>query len=109
MEAELNHHFAAGLYAKEYFLPKGWAVPQHVHSYSHLSILAKGSVILDVDGEIKNYTAPACIEIEAGKSHVIITQEDTIWFCVHAIDQAEAQDELEYLTVTNGEAYGGVG
>ena len=55
MESELHHHFAEGLYAKEYMLPKGYAIPQHAHTYSHLSILAKGEVILDVDGEQKFY------------------------------------------------------
>jgi quercetin dioxygenase-like cupin family protein len=106
VQSELHHHFAAGLYAKEYFLPKGWAVPQHVHSYSHLSILAKGEVVVDIDGEHKFYKAPACIEIEANKSHVIITQTDTVWYCVHATEQAEMESgEI----VPNKEAYGWLG
>ena len=106
MESELRHHFAAGLYAKEYFLPKGWAVPQHVHSYSHLSILAEGEVVVDVDGEHTFYKAPACIEIQADKSHVIITQTDTVWYCIHATEEAEAED---MDIVPNKEAYGWVG
>lgn len=106
MESELRHHFAAGLYAKEYFLPKGWAVPQHVHSYSHLSILAKGEVVVDVGGEHTFYKAPACIEIQADKSHVIITQTDTVWYCIHATEEAEAED---MDIVPNKEAYGWVG
>jgi quercetin dioxygenase-like cupin family protein len=106
VESELRHHFAAGLYAKEYFLPKGWAVPQHVHSYSHLSILAEGEVVVDVDGEHTFYKAPACIEIQADKSHVIITQTDTVWYCIHATEEAEAED---MDIVPNKEAYGWVG
>ena len=106
MESELRHHFAAGLYAKEYVLPKGWAVPQHVHSYSHLSILAKGEVVVDVDGVHTFYKAPACIEIEADKSHVIITQADTVWYCIHSTEEAEAED---MDIVPNKEAYGRVG
>lgn len=107
MKGDVQHHFAAGLYAKEYFLPKGYAVPQHVHSYSHLSILAQGSVVVDIDGEQKFYEAPACIEIAANKSHVIITQTDTIWYCVHAIEEAEV--EINNNISPNREAYGGMG
>ena len=106
MQSDLQHHFAEGLYAKEYFLPKGWAVPQHVHSYSHLSILAIGEVVVDIDGEHTFYKAPACIEIEAHKSHVIITQTDTVWYCIHATEQAEEEDGV---IVPNKEAYGRVG
>ncbi len=108
MECDLHHHFADGLYGKEYFLPKGWAVPQHIHSYSHLSILAKGSVIVDIEGQQKFYEAPACIEIKAGLSHVIITQTDTIWYCIHATEKAE-EAQIHNNIVPNKEAYGWVG
>ena len=107
MKGDVQHHFAAGLYAKEYFLPKGYAVPQHVHSYSHLSILAQGSVVVDIDGEQKFYEAPACIEIAANKSHVIITQTDTIWYCIHATEEAEL--EINNNISSNKEAYVRVG
>lgn len=108
MQADIHHHFAAGLYAKEYFLPKGWAVPQHTHPYSHLSILAKGIVYVDVDGEQTRYEAPACIEILANKSHVIITETDTIWYCVHAVNEAE-KFQVDNELITEGNPYGRLG
>jgi quercetin dioxygenase-like cupin family protein len=107
VECELHHHFAEGLYAKEYMLPKGYAIPQHAHTYSHLSILAKGEVVLDVDGVQKFYKAPACIEIAANKIHVIVTQTDTIWYCIHATEQAE--EAASAPIVPSKEAYGWVG
>lgn len=90
MQVDINHHFADGLYAKEHFVPKGYAVAKHIHEYSHLSILAKGTVYLDIDGEQIRYDAPACIEIKAGSSHVIISETDCIWYCIHATEEAEA-------------------
>jgi quercetin dioxygenase-like cupin family protein len=108
MQPDIQHHFAAGLYAKEYFLPKGWAVPQHIHPYSHLSLLAKGTVYVDVDGVQTKYEAPACIEIKANTSHVIITETDTIWYCIHALSEAE-KFELDNELITDGDPYGRLG
>jgi quercetin dioxygenase-like cupin family protein len=98
LQLDINHHFAAGLYAKEHFIPKG-----HVHDYSHLSILAKGTVYVDVDGEQTRYEAPACIEIKAGCSHVIISETDCIWYCIHATEEAEA--DLTNTEIIEGEPY----
>lgn len=103
MQHDTKHHFAAGLYAKEHFIPKGYAVAKHVHGYSHLSILAKGIVCVDVDGEQTIYEAPACIEIKAGCSHVIISETDCIWYCIHATEEAEA--DLTNTEIIEGEPY----
>jgi hypothetical protein len=106
-DPDMKHYFADGLYAKQYFIPKGWAVPKHVHGYSHLSILAMGEVVVDVDGDRKFYAAPACIEISAEKIHVIVTQTDSIWYCIHATEEAEKHDDTQL--VLSKEAYAGMG
>ena len=36
------HNFSDGLYAKQMFVPKGYVVGTHAHTFSHLSIPAKG-------------------------------------------------------------------
>jgi quercetin dioxygenase-like cupin family protein len=46
-----EHHFSDGLYAKELLIPKGMGIVQHTHKYAHLSILAKGRVIVTSDDE----------------------------------------------------------
>jgi len=79
----IAHHLAAGVYAKETRIPAGVELIQHSHAHSHLSILAAGSALVDCDGEIKSYTAPACIEIKAGVSHRVEAITDVLWFCVH--------------------------
>ena len=44
----INHHFSAGVYAKETLIPAGHVLVQHKHKFSHLSILASGSIELMV-------------------------------------------------------------
>jgi len=85
------HYFADGLYAKQVRIPKGYTAGQHKHKYSHMSILAKGTVIVRSDTEVVQYTAPACIEIKAGKNHSIESLEDTVWYCIHATEETDVE------------------
>ena len=83
------HHFSDGLYAKQMNIPKGYAAISHKHTYSHLSILSSGKVIVKTDDFEKEFTAPACIEIKAGINHMITALEDAAWFCIHATDETD--------------------
>ena len=91
------HHFSDGLYAKEMHIPKGYVAGSHAHSYSHLSILSKGEVLVKTDDFTKKFTAPACIEIKAGIHHMIEALEDAAWFCVHATDETDISKVDEIL------------
>ena len=91
------HNFSDGLYAKLIFVPKGYMVGQHAHAFSHLSILAKGKVIVRTDNETTTYTAPACLEIKKGINHAIEALEDTVWFCIHATNETDVNNIDEVL------------
>ena len=91
------HNFSDGLYAKQMFVPKGYVIGQHAHEFSHLSILAKGKVIVRTDDGVAEYTAPACLEIKAGIHHAIEALEDTVWFCIHATDETDVNKIDEVL------------
>lgn len=69
----------------------GTLIPQHSHTYDHLSALVKGSVRLSVDGVEKGiFKAPAGILIEAGTKHLFETLEDnTAILCIHDLHAAE--------------------
>ena len=91
------HHFSDGLYAKQMMIPKGYMAGTHAHNYSHLSILAKGRVIVRTDEYNKEYQAPACIEIKAGVLHTIEALEDAYWFCIHATEETDPDKVDEVL------------
>ena len=94
----LIHHFSEGLYAKEMNLAKGTFLVQHKHTYDHLSILAKGHVKVLFEGELcKEYIAPACINIVKGVNHSVLAMDDSVWYCVHATDETDADHIDESL------------
>jgi quercetin dioxygenase-like cupin family protein len=101
VDPQVEHHFSDGLYAKRMVIPKGFEAGQHAHKYSHLSILAKGRVLVKTDGAQKEYAAPACIEIKLGVNHVIRALEDSEWYCVHAIDETDAEKVDQVLIERN--------
>jgi quercetin dioxygenase-like cupin family protein len=96
-DPETVHHFADGLYAKQMIIPKGFMAGKHVHNYSHLSILAKGRVIVKTDDSSVEYVAPACIEIKSGIYHTVEALEDCAWFCIHATQETDADKIDEVL------------
>lgn len=96
------HNFSDGLYAKQMVIPKGYVVGTHAHKYSHLSILAKGKVIVKTDKAETEYTAPACLEIKENVHHAIEALEDTVWFCVHATDETDIE-KIDEVLINKGE------
>lgn len=97
MQVDVQHNFSDGLYAKEIFIPKGCFILQHKHEYSHLSILAKGKVLVGVNDDVEEYTAPACINIVAHAKHGIQALEDSVWYCIHATDETDINSIDEVL------------
>jgi quercetin dioxygenase-like cupin family protein len=85
----ITHHFSDGLYAKEASFEAGTAILKHTHTFSHLSILAKGKVAVLRGSEIDIVDAPACIEIKAGLTHGVKALTDCVWFCIHATDEKD--------------------
>jgi quercetin dioxygenase-like cupin family protein len=99
----IHHHFSAGMYAKETRIPAGHILVQHKHKFSHLSILASGSIELIVDGERKVVHAPACLTIEADKHHGVKSLTDVVWYCIHATECTDADEIDEVLIVASDE------
>lgn len=93
----IAHHFSDGLYAKETHIAAGEMLMQHKHQYSHLSVLAKGKVVVVKDGDIQIVEAPACLEIVAGENHGVKAITDVVWFCIHATDEKDPSKVDEVL------------
>ena len=88
----VQHHFAAGLYARQMVLPAGKCVISHKHKYDHFSILASGDCVVKTDEGEQSYSAPACILIKKDLNHGIYAKSDVVWFCIHAADVADVDD-----------------
>ena len=107
-DPQIEHHFSDGLYAKQMVFPPGAQIVGHRHNYSHLSILARGEVLVWVDNEHPvRYTAPACIEIKAGTHHAIYAMRESVWYCIHATEATEADEVDEVLIQRGNDTEGG--
>lgn len=96
-------HIADGVFVKTMVVQKaGTLVPQHSHTYDHVSVLVKGSVKLWQDGVPDGeYRAPVGILIRARKKHLFQALEDgTTVLCVHDIGTAEAVEIAEEHQLT---------
>jgi len=97
IDPEINHHFGGGVYAKETIIPAGSMLVQHTHKHDHLSVLAKGSIELVVDGEKSVIHAPVCLTIAAGKHHGVKSLTDVVWYCIHATDCTDTENIDEVI------------
>lgn len=97
----IKHHFSDSVYAKEMHLPAGHIAITHKHTYSHLSVLAEGKVIVETTKGTVFYTAPNCIEILKGVEHQITAIEDVTWYCIHATDLTDPDEIDKATTYTN--------
>lgn len=100
IEPEIKHHFGGGIYAKETFIPEGKWLVQHTHKFDHLSVLAKGSIELIVDGQVSVIHAPACLTISAGKHHGVKSLTDVVWYCIHATDCTD-EDNIDEIIIAD--------
>ena len=104
IEPEIRHHFGGGVYAKETFIPEGKWLIQHTHKFDHLSVLAKGSIELIVDGKTSTVHAPACLTIAAGKHHGIKSLTDVVWYCIHATDCTD-KETIDEVIISDVDPY----
>ncbi len=89
IDLHISHFFSGREYAKQMTLPAGYQAGTHSHNYDHLSILAIGTVSVELDGASTDHTGPTCIVIKAGQEHRITAHTDSVWFCVHATDETD--------------------
>lgn len=67
----------------------------HTHNFDHVTLLAKGRVSVDVEGQVTEFTAPHMIYITKGKEHYLTAlEDDTIAYCVHALRSGEREEDI---------------
>lgn len=77
------------------FVKAGDCNEGHVHNFDHVTLLAKGSVEVDVEGNKTTFTAPHMIYITAGKRHFLTAlEDDTVAYCVHALRTGEREEDI---------------
>lgn len=91
---EAIHHFAAGMYAREFPMPAGMVVVGKTHLHEHLMMVVKGHAVV-VD-EFGRYEVKAgFIQVsKPGAKRVVCAFEDTTFVTVH-LNPTNTQDLLQ--------------
>lgn len=94
-----------GVFAKPFRVPNARTfLPQHSHTYAHVSVIVRGAVRIWRDGILDgDYDAPVGITIPAHVKHLFETlEDDTIILCVHDIGTAEAVEIAQEHQIMGG-------
>ena len=91
MQPEIQIGSVDNIYSRMmYFKSKGDTEIGHMHQFDHLTLLAKGSLRVTVEGVPTDFTAPHMIYIHADKIHELVALTDeTIAYCIHALRDNE--------------------
>lgn len=67
----------------------------HIHNFDHITLLSKGSVEVDVEGNKTIFNAPHMIYITKGKRHFLTAlEDDTVASCLHALRTGEREEDV---------------
>jgi quercetin dioxygenase-like cupin family protein len=67
----------------------------HKHNFDHVTLLSKGSVEVDVEGQKTVFKAPHMIYITAEKRHFLTAlEDDTVASCIHALRSGKREEDI---------------
>lgn len=90
--AKIKNIFAPNLYVKAFFVPAGIRVVTKAFLEDHVTILAKGSVVVeDPNGERIKYVAPAHTVFKQATRYRVVTLEDAVWYCIHPTQETDQE------------------
>jgi hypothetical protein len=77
------------------FTKIGDYVPGRKHVFDHATVLAQGSVEVEIAGEKTTFIAPNIIYIQKSLEHKITALEaNTVVLCIHALRGADATEDI---------------
>ena len=91
VEMPVTHHFAPGIYGREFFVPAGTFVIGHVHKHPHLNILLSGSMTVLCDGQKRLLKAPEEFVSGGGLAKLAHVHEDMRFLTIHPVQDAESR------------------
>ena len=98
----LTHHFGAGVYIREIFIPAGTIVVGHRHKGPGMNILMMGTLrVIDGSGMARTIQAPAVFVAPPG-SKVLFALEDSVFQNVHPTDETDLE-KFEELFIEKSE------
>ena len=79
-----RHHFCAGLYAREYFLPAGGVAVGKQHAKESFFLLVQGEASFSTaEGTVQTFTAPYMAVTQPGSKRVVWAHTDALFLTFH--------------------------
>ena len=102
----IKEHFCDTTYLKQMDIKAGLMVTGKLHKTAHLSILAKGKMIINHgDGRIETLEAPSVIKTMAYTKRLGICLEDATYINIfNNVDNLKGKELDDYFTVPTEEA-----
>ena len=94
----LTHHFAPGVYCREYFIKAGSLIIGKIHKYAHMNIIAQGHVTVKTQYGVDVLHAPAVFRSEMGTQRVVFAHTDTVWTTIHPTDCTDPDEIVDAVT-----------
>lgn len=83
----------------------GDKIQGHAHTYDHITLLAKGRVIMRAKDQEKEHVAPKLIVTPKGIMHEFEALEpDSLLCCVHAIRDGDTETDIAPPTINEMDA-----
>lgn len=89
LELETLHFFADGMYARVVPRPQGAVIVGKVHKREHFYIVAKGSVAVMSEGELKTLKAGDIVVSQPGTKRAVYALEDSVCMTIHRTDKTD--------------------
>lgn len=78
-----------------HFVKAGDVILGHKHTFDHVTLLAHGSLKIDIDGAVSVFKAPALVLIRKDKRHELTALEDnTVAVCINGIRDGDGVADL---------------
>jgi quercetin dioxygenase-like cupin family protein len=78
-----------------YFESASDAEQGHKHEFDHMTLVAKGKVLVEIDDKTTEFTAPAMIYIRAEIVHKITALTDnSVIYCIHPLRDANKSGDI---------------
>jgi quercetin dioxygenase-like cupin family protein len=93
---EVNIGYVANVYSRQMLFKKAGDVEHgHKHNFDHMTLLASGSLQIEIEGQKTEFKAPHMIFIGKDKHHELTALEDnTVAYCIHAIRDADGSGDI---------------
>ena len=112
IELHVEHHFSAGVYARELFIPKGTTLTGKIHKHENMNVMLKGDMSVLTEDGVKRVRAGFMCVSPPGTKRVAYAHEDSVWLTIHGTEETDlekiehkfiAQTEQEYIEFCEGD------